>query len=49
MFQIQEGAYFRKDLKWLTHEIWMFKPNFKLVGRKFVRGFIARQNLNKFG
>ena len=31
MFQIQSGAYFRTDLKWLAHKISMLKSNF-LVG-----------------
>ena len=39
MFQIQEDAYFRTDLKQLAHRILMLKSNFKLVGRKFVRCF----------
>ena len=49
MFQIQGSAYFRTDLKWLAHKIWMLKSNFKLVGRKFVRCFIALQNFKKLG
>ena len=44
MFQIQGGAYFQTDLKRFAHKILMFKSNFKLVGRKFVRCFIALQN-----
>ena len=44
MFQIQGDAYFRKDLKRLAHKILMLKSNFELVGRKFVRCFIALQN-----
>ena len=47
MFQIQEDAYFRTDLKRLAHKIFILKSNFKLVGRKFVRCFIAFQNLKK--
>ena len=49
MFQIQGCAYFRTDLKRLAHKILMLKRNFKLVGRKFVRCFIALQNFKKFG
>ena len=49
MFQIQGDAYFRTDLKQLAHKILMFKSNFKLVGQKFVRCFIALQNFKKFG
>ena len=49
MFQIQRDAYFRTDLKRLAHKILMLKSNFKLVGRKFVRFFIALQNFKKFG
>ena len=48
MFQIQGHAYFRTDLKRLAHKILMLKSNFKLVGRKFVRFFIALQNFKKF-
>ena len=47
MFQIQEDVYFRTDLKRLAHKIFILKSNFKLVGRKFVRCFIAFQNLKK--
>ena len=35
--------YFRTDFKRLGHKILMLKSNFKLVGRKFVRCFIALQ------
>ena len=49
MFQIQRDAYFRTVLKRLAHKILMLKSNFKLVGRKFVRFFIALQNFKKFG
>ena len=49
MFQIQGDAYFRTDLKRLAHNILRLKSNFKLVGRKFVRCFIALQNFKKFG
>ena len=49
MFQIQEVAYVRTDLKRLAHKILMLKSNFKLVGRKFVRCFIAVQNFKKSG
>ena len=49
IFEIQGDAYFRTDLKQLAHKILMFKSNFKLVGRKFVRCFIALQNFKKFG
>ena len=49
MFQIQGDAYFRTNLKRLAHKILMLKSNFKLVGRKFVRCFIALQNFKKFG
>ena len=41
MFKLQGGAYFRTDLKWLAHKIWMLESNFRLVGRKFVRCFIV--------
>ena len=46
---MQGGAYFRTNLKWLAHKIWMLKSNFNLVVRKFVRCFIAVQNFKKFG
>ena len=49
MFQIQGDAYFRTNLKRLAHKILMLKSNFKSVGRKFVRCFIALQNFKKFG
>ena len=49
MFQIQGDVYFRTDLKRLAHKILMLRSNFKLVGRKFVRCFIALQNFKKFG
>ena len=42
------GAYFRTDLKRLAHKILMLKSHFKLVGRKFVRCFIALRNFKKF-
>ena len=48
MFQIQGGAYFRTDLKWLVQKISMLKSNFKLVGRKFVRGFKQRDKNKQF-
>ena len=31
MLQFQGNAYFRTNLKWLAHKIWMLKSNFKLV------------------
>ena len=49
MFQIQGDAYFRTNLKRFAHKILMLKSNFKLVGRKVVRCFIALQNFKKFG
>ena len=48
MFKTQGVANFRTDLKWLPHKIWMFKTNFKLVGWKFAKCFIAVQNFKKF-
>ena len=45
MFQIHGDLYFRTDLKRLAHKILMLKSNFKLIGRKFVRCFIALQNV----
>ena len=35
VFQIQGGAYFRTNLKWLAHKTWMLNSNFKLVARTF--------------
>ena len=49
VFRIQGGAYFRTNLKWFAHKIWMLKSNFMVVVRKFVRCFIAVQNFKKFG
>ena len=49
IIQIQGDAYFRTNFKRLAHKILMLKSNFKLVGRKFVRCFIALQNFKKFG
>ena len=49
MFKLQGGAYFRTDLKWLAQKIWMLESNFGLVGRKFVKCFIALQNFKTFG
>ena len=46
---MQGDAYFRTDLKRLAHKILIPKSNFKLVGRKFVRYFIALQYFKKFG
>ena len=43
----QRVAYFRTDLKWLAHKIWMLERNFNL-GRKYVRCFTAVQNFKKF-
>ena len=40
MFRIHGGAYFRTNLNWFAHNIWMPKSNFKLVVQKFVRCFI---------
>ena len=34
MFEIQGGAYFLTDFKWLAHKIWMLESTSKLVGRK---------------
>ena len=41
MFQIQGDAYFRTDLKCFAHKSLILRSDFKLVGRKFVRRFIA--------
>ena len=49
IIQIQGDAYFRTNFKRLADKILMLKSNFKLVGRKFVRCFIALQNFKKFG
>ena len=49
MFQIQGDVYFQTDLMQLAHKILTLKSSFKLVGRKFVRCFIALQNFKKFG
>ena len=48
-FKSNGNAYFQTDLKRLAHKILMLKSNFKLVGRKFIRCFIALQNFKKFG
>ena len=34
MFEIQGGAYFLTDFKWLAHKIWMLESTSKLVGQK---------------
>ena len=42
MFHIQGDAYqFGTDLVLPTHRVWMLTGNFKLVGQKFGRCFIA--------
>ena len=43
MFKTQESAHSHPDSKWLAHEI--LKSNFELVGRKFVRYFVAVEKM----
>ena len=43
------GCVFSNKFDTLAHKIFILKSNFKLVGPKLVRCFIALQNFKKFG